>query len=295
MGDLFVLKRKYPQLGDERTRKSDESTQKSDERTQNSDEKIASITQEVSQNDLLSRKPASALGFHFPMYPLCQELFGVYECDSKTYLTCMSIFKEMDNRASTIYLINRLKKKKGLSVELHSLIPNAVWNSETWEVYESDSEDPEYCVALTDFPKFVEWAQQRTRKTQAEKERNLKKFHIPFDAVETKVPIENEMLDVLQQVLPYKLEFQYRIGKYKVDAFIPRLRIAVEIDEQNHKGYNLNEQKEYEEVLRDANIILIRFNPHEKYNEKVPYALVKKVWERSIAPDFTTFKDKMKL
>jgi very-short-patch-repair endonuclease len=290
MGDLFVLKRKYPKLD----LKNPETSMAESKNKESCTREHGNYVGVVTPPDV-SQKPASGLGFHFPAYPLCQELFGVYIDETKTYLTCMSIFKEMDNRASQIYLINRLKQKRGLTVELQSFIPNAVWNSQSWESYKPESDEVEFCVAVSDLPKFVEWAQQRTRKTQAEKERNLKKFNIPVDAVEVKVPIENELLDILQQVLPYKMEFQYRIGKYKVDAFIPRLRIAIEIDENNHRNYNINEQKEYEEVLRDSNIILIRFNPHEKYNEKVPFALVKKVWERSIAPDFSAFKDKMKL
>jgi len=292
MGDLFVLKRKYPKLDLRNPDTSMAETKNKD--TESSRQTTCGYLGVVTPLDV-SKKPASALGFHFPAYPLCQELFGVYIDEKNTYITCMSIFKEMDNRASQIYLINRLKQKRGLTVELQSFIPNAVWNSQSWESHKPESEEVEFCVAVSDIPKFVEWAQQRTRKTQSEKERNLKKFNIPVNSVEVKVPIENELLDVLQQVMPYKMEFQYRIGKYKVDAFIPRLRIAIEIDENNHKNYNINEQKEYEEVLRDSNIILIRFNPHEKYNEKVPFALVKKVWERSIAPDFSAFKDKLKL
>jgi len=299
MGDLFVLKRKYPKLDLKNPETSMVETKNKD--TESSGQTNCNYLGVVTP----STKPVSALGFHFPAYPLCQELFGVFhrkisdngsaDDETKTYLTCLSIYKEMDNRASQIYLINRLKQKRGLTVELHSFVPNAVWNSQTWESLELGPAEPEFCVDIKDLPKFVEWAQQRTRKTQSEKERNLKKFNIPVNSVEVKVPIENELLDVLQQVMPYKMEFQYRIGKYKVDAFIPRLRIAIEIDENNHKNYNVNEQKEYEEVLRDSNIILIRFNPHEKYNEKVPFALVKKVWERSIAPDFSAFKDKLKL
>jgi very-short-patch-repair endonuclease len=110
-----------------------------------------------------------------------------------------------------------------------------------------------------------------------------------------KVPIENEVLDVLHQCIPFKMELQYRIGKYRLDAFIPRLMLGIQIDEGGHQNYNVEEEKEYDEVVRDHNIVCIRFNPDAKYLNPPGMELVRLVWERTLSPDFMTFREKFKL
>ena len=92
-----------------------------------------------------------------------------------------------------------------------------------------------------------------------------------------------------------KIEYQYRVGKYRLDAFIPRLHLAIQIDEHGHRGYDPAEEKEYDEVIRDHNIVCIRFNPDQKYAVPAQYELIRLVWERTLSPDFSSFREKLKL
>lgn len=232
-------------------------------------------------------------GTDLPLYTHCDRLTGVQGADG-CYLTCLSVFRELGKHESSIYLGQRFRAaaKKGLSVVLHRLIPNTEWNKDEskWELL--TAEESEWCVALKDLPEFVRWALARTRKTREAKKRLLTKFHVEInDEEDIPVPIECEVLDLLERCIPFKMELQYRVGKNRLDAFIPRLRLAVQIDEHGHKNYPENEEKEYDEVLRDHNIVVIRFNPHAH----PPTELVKQVWERTISPDFVSFREKLRL
>jgi very-short-patch-repair endonuclease len=236
----------------------------------------------------------------FPRYPLCKTLYGLKWVDS-FYLTCISVFRELGNHTSQMYLRKRLSKSKetGLNITLHQLIPNLAWSNEDEEWRVQEFTEGDFCVAVKDLEEFIQWAQLRTRKPLIEKQRMFRKFNIELseDKVkDIKVPIENEVLDFLQRCLPFKMEYQYRVGKYKLDAFIPRLRIGIQIDEHGHQNYVADEEKEYNEVVRDNNIVCIRFNPHEKYMDENPaMELVRRVWERTLSPDFSTFREKYKL
>jgi len=235
----------------------------------------------------------------FPLYPLCKSLTGL-RSDNSFYLGCVSVFKELGNHTSQLYIRKRLRKaaETGLHSPLVELTPDLVWSNEdhTWQPL---STEKDYCVDIQHLKEFINWAQLRTRKPLLEKQNMFAKFNISLnedDVKQIKVPIENEILDVLRNCLPFQLEEQYRVGKYRLDAFIPRLRIGIQIDEHGHKNYPLQEEKEYDEVLRDNNIVCIRFNPHEKYLHKTPaLELVKRVWERTLSPDFTVFRKEFKL
>jgi very-short-patch-repair endonuclease len=239
-----------------------------------------------------------------PDYPLCKTLYGGIN-EQGAFLTCVSIFRELDNHTSQIYLRKRLSKAEetGLQITLHQFIPMFVWSNEDkqWHSLDQSSkeETEDYCIYVQDLTDFIQWAQLRTRKPLLEKQRLFRKFNIELDedlVKNIKVPIENSVLDFLQRCIPFKMETQYRVGKYRLDAFIPRLRLGIQIDEHGHKNYDAAEEKEYDEVVRDHNIVCMRFNPHEKYIDTDPgMELVRRVWERTLSPDFTIFRDKFKL
>ena len=234
-----------------------------------------------------------------PAFPLCEHLIGMQD-PASAYLTCLSIYKDLGNHSSQLYLRQRLAKanQKGFTGTLSKKVPNVVWNrtESKWQKQTFDPKDWDWCVSIAELPLFVTWAQQRTRKPKAEKQRLFAKFNIDLDASAIPVPIENEVLDVLQQCMPFVVEFQYRVGKYRLDAFIPRLRLAIQIDENGHKGYDRDEENEYEQVIRDHNIVVIHFNPDEKQHLETPgLALVKQVWARTLSPDFYSFREKFRL
>jgi very-short-patch-repair endonuclease len=238
-----------------------------------------------------------------PDYPLCKTLYGGID-EKGAFLTCIEIFRELENHTSQVYLRKRLSKAEetGLPVSLYQYIPIFVWSNEDgkWDALDDVTEEArDYCVYIEDLTDFIQWAQLRTRKPLLEKQRLFRKFNIELNeelVKNIKVPIENSVLDLLQRCLPFKMETQYRVGKYRLDAFIPRLRLGIQIDEHGHKNYDVTEEKEYDEVVRDHNIVCLRFNPHEKYLDTDPgVELVRRVWERTLSPDFSTFRDKFKL
>jgi hypothetical protein len=73
----------------------------------------------------------------------------------------------------------------------------------------------------------------------------------------------------------------------KVDAFFPRMRLAVQIDDQGHTGYDQVNEKEIDPVLRDHNIVCLRFNPDCSSVIDASSELTRLVWERSLSTDFT--------
>jgi very-short-patch-repair endonuclease len=57
---------------------------------------------------------------------------------------------------------------------------------------------------------------------------------------------------------------QFFIGKYRIDLYFPKEKIAVECDEKNHSNRNPNEEKERENYITEQlNCRFVRFNPNE--------------------------------
>lgn len=257
-----------------------------------------------------------------PKYPFCKHLLAVSEPPG--YISCISIYRELNNHSSQIYLRQRLKKaslarteelssegksKNLVTVPLHEKVHDREWNCDEkkWEIRTEGKQagnknkkltDKDWCVAVKDVEAFVHWALRRTRKTRDQKITLFKKFNVNLteeEASALKVPIENDLLDALRQCLPFQMKFQYRVGKYRLDAFIPRLRLGIQIDEGGHRNYNQQEEKEYDEVVRDHNIVCLRFNPHVQHLHAPHYELVRQVWERTLSPDFSSFRRENRL
>jgi len=229
----------------------------------------------VSVSDPATRLPDHVIGCLLPN-------------DNALYLTCASIYQYIGQ-----FSLQFIKKKlKQSPVKIHFRVANQKWcaDTKTW-IPLKDQSEAEECILFSDLKPFLIWTQLRRRKTKQEKERVLAEFGI-LDACVTGA-IENEVLSVLHQCIPFSIELQYRLGKYRLDAFIPRLRIAIQIDEDGHKCYPENEEKEYDQVIRDAAMVLIRFNPDQ--HVEPGYALVKEIWARTISPDFCSFREKYKL
>lgn len=48
------------------------------------------------------------------------------------------------------------------------------------------------------------------------------------------------MLEKTLSVFELKGIRQFKVGKYKIDYYLPSLNIAIEYDENKHKGYTMN-------------------------------------------------------
>jgi very-short-patch-repair endonuclease len=60
----------------------------------------------------------------------------------------------------------------------------------------------------------------------------------------------------------YKSQKQYAIGKYFIDLYFPEFKLAIEVDENNHKMRSIELEKNREEfIIKELNCSIIRFNP----------------------------------
>lgn len=50
------------------------------------------------------------------------------------------------------------------------------------------------------------------------------------------------MLEKTLSVFELKGIRQFKVGKYKIDYYLPSLNIAIEYDENKHKGYTYEQQ-----------------------------------------------------
>jgi hypothetical protein len=169
-------------------------------------------------------------------------------------------------------------------------LPNRDWNGHSWS--ELKVVEPLWMIPYSAAREFSLWLCDRSRKTGVERQGLLRKLLLEVPHDEIKVPIETKLLTELAACCPYPMEFQYRVGKYRLDAFIPRLNLCIMIDEHGHVGYDPVEEREYNTVLRDHNIVCIRFDPHAKYAQPPGLELIKRVWERTLSPDFKTFRER---
>jgi very-short-patch-repair endonuclease len=57
---------------------------------------------------------------------------------------------------------------------------------------------------------------------------------------------------------------EYCVGPYRIDIYIPKQRIAIEIDEHGHENYDQNKEKEREEYIKKTlKAKIYRLNPHK--------------------------------
>lgn len=56
---------------------------------------------------------------------------------------------------------------------------------------------------------------------------------------------------------------QYKVGKYRVDLYIPDIKLCVECDEEGHREYNASLEKERQGFIeKELSCCFIRFNPN---------------------------------
>lgn len=209
--------------------------------------------------------------------------------NGKYFMSCFHIYKELENSAGKNFIVskcNKLPESKSFET------PDFEWNYQTqqWDRFGMGKNDIKKksklpYIPVEDVAKFILPIVNRARKTKTKKEMLVTKFNLQYLLDDIKVPIECSLLDDFSKVCPYPIELQYRIEKYKIDAYIPRLKIAIEIDENGHSNYNPNEEKEYESLLRDLHIVCIRFDP----TTQTIFDLIRLVWTRTLSPDYKSF------
>jgi len=74
---------------------------------------------------------------------------------------------------------------------------------------------------------------------------------------------EQEHIGVIASCLHNEiLETQFTVGKYRIDLYLPKYKIAIECDEYGHKDRDPEYEKEREEYIRkELGCVFYRFNP----------------------------------
>ena len=216
--------------------------------------------------------------------------------NNEMWLCCIDVFREMGNSSSRQHVLSLCK---GYELNLHNQQVTHEWNSidKRWEAVNPSGSEVGMIHHLDLKPCLLRLS-KRSRKTKIEKISLLTKFNITLTDVELRqlrVPIECSVLELFISACPFSLETQYRLGRYKLDAYIPRLKIAIEIDEDGHKSYQPEEEKNYDMYLRDLGIVCIRFIPDENNPVVSATQLINRVWSRTISPDFGAFSQKYAL
>lgn len=65
---------------------------------------------------------------------------------------------------------------------------------------------------------------------------------------------EIAFVDILEQELRswgLRGQRQYKVGKYRIDFYVPSIRLAVEFDENGHKGYSYAEQEGRQKYIEE--------------------------------------------
>lgn len=217
-----------------------------------------------------------------PIFPLIRSsCLSGYEEESLIWLSCLDVFRLLQLQCATRFIERRCKTL--LYVELK--LANVEWNGESWT--EKQNSKPEHMFPFPRLEEFITFALRKTRLSTRQKQEAFQMFQIKTI---TDAPIECNLLEFFTHACPYRVETQYRIGKYRVDAFLPRLSLAIQIDEHGHKQYDQNDERTYDEVLRDHNIVCLRFVPNENSSPFMEACrLIQLVWAKSQSPEMKLF------
>ncbi len=80
------------------------------------------------------------------------------------------------------------------------------------------------------------------------------------------MPKETETLDFIHESLQsiVKVERQYQVLTYRIDMYIPDAKLAIECDEQGHKGRDVAYEKQRQQDIETAlGCTFLRYNPDD--------------------------------
>lgn len=104
--------------------------------------------------------------------------------------------------------------------------------------------------------------------------KNKKYIYVPSedDYLTSRPKQELKFLNALEDSLkPFNIKGirQYRVLSYRIDYYIPELKIAIEYDESTHNGYNYEEQEGRQEIIEkelDCRFIRVSDKENDNYN-----------------------------
>lgn len=78
----------------------------------------------------------------------------------------------------------------------------------------------------------------------------------------TEVKEANILNDIIDFIGDEEYKLQYACGKYRIDLYIPRYKIAIEVDENGHNNYDKIKETEREDYIKkNLTTKIVRINP----------------------------------
>lgn len=82
------------------------------------------------------------------------------------------------------------------------------------------------------------------------------------------------MLERTLSVFELKGIRQFKVGKYKIDYYLPSLNIAIEYDENKHKNYTYEQQELRQKIIkRELGCSFIRVDDSKSHSENIGIVL----------------------
>lgn len=220
-----------------------------------------------------------------------QPLTMYHDESNDEYWICLTdVALNCDRKIQKQYLSTQINKL--IHTPPRMAIPNLTWiNHQGWEPIsipmttqrvESHHKTtdqiikPEKCIAWTDIRRVVTWLIQRSRQSTTKKQ-NIWSRWFHSEPCPVSGTIEQDCLDLLSQVCPWPIQYQYRVGPYRMDAYIEPIHLVIQIDENGHRHYPPEEEQQLDQLLHKMNFSVLRINP-DLY-EHPSHVLVTKVMQ----------------
>jgi hypothetical protein len=80
-------------------------------------------------------------------------------------------------------------------------------------------------------------------------------------------PIEvNVLSEIIDFIGDEQYELQYKIGSYKIDMYVPKFKLAIEVDEVGHTDRNVEYERTREEYIKNnLTTNIFRINPNDQH------------------------------
>jgi len=217
------------------------------------------------------------------------------ETVTNVFLSCSDVMRELGSRSSVKYVRQKMKSCAGAhGLALSEMEAGWEWSAGTWQKLKRAGAK-ELMMCASDLSNAVRWMLSSRRMTRAEKASAMRRIGLDADSDEVRcnqVPVELLLIEALERVCPFRVIRQFGVGKYRLDAYMERPRLAIQIDEQGHRGYDAEDERDMEDQLREMGIVLLRYNPDSRdplNTESVVDDFIQRVWAKVCSPDMVAY------
>ena len=98
------------------------------------------------------------------------------------------------------------------------------------------------------------------------KNRYIKKINENCGHINVVMCIETQTIGFIENSFSEALRLtrQKRVGPYYIDLYFEDYNLAIECDENDHKGRDITYERTREQYLLEQNITILRYNPNDK-------------------------------